>query len=137
MKIQIFDKTSNEAPNPLAIIYVIIFFISFVLGLLSKLVYRDFIYLNNISDFGLADSLPSFFAVLGISFATLSFYQFKFAKISYSIFVMSAFSMIAYEFSQNFENGVFDVNDIIASIIGSIFAFGLYKMLTKIFIKST
>lgn len=137
MKIKIFDKTSNDPPNPLAIIYVIIFFISFALGLLSKLVYRDFIYSNNISDFGLADSLPSFFTVFGISFATLSFYQFKFAKISYSIFVMSAFSMIAYEFSQNFESGVFDVNDIIASIIGSIFAFALYKMLTKIFIKST
>jgi hypothetical protein len=137
MKIQIFDKTSNDPSNPLAIIYVIIFFIAFVLGLLSKLVYRDFIYFNKISDFGLADSLPNFFTVFGISFATLSFYQYKSAKISYSIFVMSAFSMIAYEFSQIFESGVFDVNDIIASIIGSIFAFGLYKMLTKMYIKST
>jgi hypothetical protein len=137
MKNHIFDKTSNDSPNPLAAIYVIIFLVSFVLGLLSKLVYRNFIYLNHLSDFGLADSLPSFFTVLGISFATLSFYQYKVAKISYSIFVMSAFSMIAYEFSQKFESGVFDVNDIIASIIGSIFAFGLYKILTKIFIKST
>jgi hypothetical protein len=137
MKIQIFDKTSNDPPNTLAIIYIIIFFIAFVLGLFSKLVYRKFIYLNNLSDFGLADSLPNFFTVFGISFASLSFYQYKSAKISYSIFVMGAFSMIAYEFSQNFGSGVFDVNDIIASILGSIFAFGLYKMLTKIFIKST
>jgi glycopeptide antibiotics resistance protein len=137
MKIQIFDKTSPEPYNPLAIIYVLIFLFAFILGLLSKLVYRDFIYLNDLNDFGLADSLPNFFAALGISFATLSFSKNKFDKISYSIFINSALSMIAYEFSQIFLSGVFDIHDIIASIVGSIFAFGLYKMLTKVFIKST
>ncbi len=137
MKIQIFDKTSDEPYNTLVIIYVLIFLFAFILGLLSKLVYRDFIYLNHLNDFGLADSLPNFFAALGISFATLSFSKNKFDKISYSIFINSALSMIAYEFSQIFLIGVFDINDIIASIIGSIFAFGLYKRLTKVFIKST
>lgn len=136
MKIQIFDKISNDPPNYLAIIYVMLFLLSLVLGLLSKLVYRKFIYLNKINDFGLADSLPSLIAVFGISFATLSFYQFKQAKISYSIFAMSSFSMIAYEFSQLFEFGVYDVNDIIASLIGGIFAFVVYRVLNRLFVKS-
>jgi len=136
MKIQIFDKTSADPPNYLAIIYLMLFFLSFVLGLLSKLVYRKYIYLHHLNDFGLADSLPSFFAVLGISFATLSFYQFKHAKISYSIFAMSALSMIAYEISQKVEFGVFDLNDIVASLMGGVFALAVYRVLNKIFVKS-
>ena len=137
MKIQIFDKTSDTPYNPLAIIYVLLFFIALILGFLSKLVYRDFIYSNNLSDFGLADSLPNFFAVFGIAFASLTFSKNRKANISFLFFLNSASSMIAYEFTQIFFGGVFDVKDIIASIVGSIFAYGVFLFLSKTFSKST
>ena len=137
MKIQIFDKTSDIPFNTKSIFYVLLFFIALILGLLSKLVYRDFIYSNNLNDFGLADSLPNFFAVFGIAFASLTFHKNKINNISFWFFINSASSMIAYEITQIFFGGVFDVKDIIASIVGSIFAFGLYNFLNKIFVKST
>jgi hypothetical protein len=137
MKIQIFDKTSDTPYNNLSIIYVIMFFIALILGFLSKLVYRDFIYSNNLNDFGLADSLPNFFAVFGIAFASLTFNKNRKANISFWFFLSSASSMIVYEFTQIFFGGVFDVKDIIASIFGSIFAFGVFLFLFKTFSKST
>lgn len=105
--------------------------------MLSKLVYRDFIYSTKIIDFGLADSLPNFFAVFEIAFASLTFSKNRNDKVSFMFFLNSASSMIAYEFTQIFFGGVFDVKDIITSIVGSIFAFGVVLFLFKTFSKST
>ena len=132
MKLKIFDKPSDESFNPLTKTYGLIFLIALLLGFAAKIVYRKFIYSNNINDNGLADSLPNFFAVFGFSYLMLFYHQMKSNKISNSIFFISASSIIAYEISQRYEGGTFDFRDIIASLIGSIFAYGLYLFIAKV-----
>ncbi|HAP36905.1 MAG TPA: hypothetical protein DCQ28_13595 [Bacteroidetes bacterium] len=131
MTIQLFDKTSDEPVDKLSRIYGMLFFAALLLGFASTLLYRKYISSNHIYDFGLADSLPNFFAVFGFSYLMLFHYQKKVGKTSPHYFFISALSMIAYEISQRYESGTFDIRDIIASIIGSVVAYGVYVILNK------
>jgi len=89
--------------------------IAFVIfGLLAKSYYRNYINSLGIDDFGLADSLPSFFYVTGFS-QLLMIRPIKYPPLV--ILVVTAGSVI-FEFKQYRSSGTLDVNDIIASVLG-------------------
>lgn len=104
---------------------------STVLGFIAKLPYRKFINKNDIFDFGLADSLPSFLYIVGIIFIVLSYSKnVNGQKVTKSILLMTSGALV-YEFEQLFSNMTFDVKDVIATILGGLFSLALYKFIEK------
>jgi len=125
--IQLFDKDPSSPPNPLARIYGAVCISATVLGFLSKLVYRKYILSHHIADFGLSDSLPSFFYVVGISYAGLFYYQMKRRATTPGTIVIASIATIVYETEQFlFHSGSFDMKDIIATLLGATIAYFLY-----------
>lgn len=104
---------------------------STVLAFIAKLPYRKFINKNDIFDFGLADSLPSFLYIVGIIFIVLSYSKnVNGRKVTKSILLMTSGALL-YEFEQLFSNMTFDVKDVIATILGGLFSLALYKFIEK------
>ncbi|MEN1937287.1 hypothetical protein AAIE21_17300 [Paenibacillus sp. 102] len=87
----------------------------------------SFNYQNSIFDFGLADSLPSFFYVIGVIFIIFSFSNPKTAKKALQVIVFGTAGALLYEFEQLSFNMVFDIKDVVSTILGGIVSFILYK----------
>jgi glycopeptide antibiotics resistance protein len=102
-----------------------------VLGFIAKLPFRKFIYENNIYDFGLSGSLPSFLYVIGIIFIFLYFNGGEDRKRVFMTMLIMTAGALAYEFEQYFSNMVFDINDVIATILGGLVALILYKNISR------
>lgn len=105
------------------------FIVLLVLAFGASMAYRPWIYANNIQDFHLADSLPSFFSVIAIYAMNDLYYTIRkkpFNKIGELILITIV--MLIYEFIQLFGWG-FDIFDIIAILLGAIVTFIIYKPL--------
>lgn len=88
-----------------------------IIAILFKSIYREYIYSNEINDFGIADSSPNFFAGLII----ILFYYVQYQKVSLKVYALfAAIGLIGYELIQGsvFKSNIFDYKDILASIIG-------------------
>lgn len=88
-----------------------------IIAILFKSIYREYIYSNEINDFGVADSSPNFFAGLIV----VLFYYVSYQKVSLKVHALFvAIGLIGYELIQGsvFKSNVFDYKDILASIIG-------------------
>lgn len=97
-------------------LWLIIILLSFI-AIIFKSTYREYIYANNINDFGIADSSPNFFA--GLIIVLLYFVQEqKITLQKHALF--AAVGLVGYELIQGsvFKNNVFDYKDILASILG-------------------
>lgn len=89
------------------------------IGWIGKTFYRDYIYSNDINDFGIAGFIPSYSHVIALSLMMLV----KQTKYPILIFFFVTLGSIIYEFIQvKVWGGRLDVNDILASIGGGITA---------------
>jgi hypothetical protein len=107
--------------------YFLIGLVFVILGFLGKIIYRPFIYANNIHDLGIADSLPGFFYVIGFAFM-LSIIQIKKTDIIIAIVTLAS---IVYEFYQFWQDKTFDFSDVIYSIHGGIVAMSIHFLLKR------
>ncbi|MBL1409906.1 hypothetical protein [Sphingobacterium faecale] len=108
MKFRLFSGTKY--------LWLVIVLLS-IIAILFKSIYREYIYSNEINDFGVADSSPNFFAGLII----VLFYYVQYQKVSLKVHALfAAIGLIGYELIQRsvFKSNVFDYKDILASIIG-------------------
>ena len=105
--------------------------ISCLLGFISKIPYRYFIYKHNIFDFGLSDSLPNFLYIIGIIFIGICFIKNTTDKVIIKLIIFMTLGLLFYEFEQIYSNMVFDVKYIIATLLGSLLSFFLYKYIYK------
>lgn len=98
-------------------LWMIIILLS-IIAILFKSTYRQYIYANQINDYGVADASPNFFAGLIIVFFYFTQYE-KSTLKKYAIYTVVG--LVGYEFIQGsvFKNNVFDYKDIIASILGA------------------
>ena len=99
-------------------IFGLIGLLAVVIGFFSKTIYRDFVNLNGIDDYGIAGFLPSYFYVLGFALLML----FRPTKHTKLIVLIVTLSSILFELKQWNSTGKFDLNDILASIAGGITA---------------
>ena len=93
-----------------------------IIALIFKSTYRQYIYANQINDYGIADSSPNFFA--GLIIVLLYFVQdHKTTLQKHALF--AALGLVGYELIQGsvFKNNVFDYKDIIASILGAVIGY--------------
>lgn len=89
-----------------------------IIAIIFKSTYRQYIYVNHINDYGLADSSPNFFA--GLIIVLLYFVQEQKTTLQkHALF--AAVGLVGYELIQGsvFKNNIFDYKDIIASILGA------------------
>lgn len=88
-----------------------------IIAIILKSTYRQYVYANQINDFGVADSSPNFFA--GLITVLLYFTQNqKMPLKKYTLFAI--IGLVGYELIQGsvFKNNFFDYKDIFASIFG-------------------
>lgn len=88
-----------------------------IIAIILKSTYRQYVYANQINDFGVADSSPNFFA--GLITVLLYFTQNqKMSLKKYTLFAI--IGLVGYELIQGsvFKNNFFDYKDIFASIFG-------------------
>lgn len=89
-----------------------------IIAIILKSTYRQYIYANQINDYGIADSSPNFFA--GLIIVLLYFVQDQKTTLQkHALF--AGLGLVGYELIQGsvFNNNVFDYKDIIASILGA------------------
>lgn len=89
-----------------------------VIAITLKSIYRQYVYANQINDYGIADSSPNFFAGLIIVFLYFTQYQ-KLTLKKHTMFTIAG--LVGYELIQGsvFKNNFFDYKDILASIFGA------------------
>ena len=96
-----------------------------VIGFMGKAFYRNFIYINEIDDYGLAGYLPSYFYVLGFSLLLLI----RPTKHPKAIILIATAASILFELKQWNSTGNFDLKDILASIGGGLTAILVLKII--------
>ncbi|KYG37118.1 hypothetical protein [Bacillus gaemokensis] len=111
--------------------FLLIGFTISLLGFVAKFPYRQFIYQNHISDFGLADSVPSFLFVIGMTFIIFSLSEMKKKKVAIRTIALVTAGALLYEFEQLSLNMIFDVKDVASTILGGFASFMLYKSILK------
>ncbi len=98
-------------------IWIIIILLS-IIAIVLKSTYRQYVYANQINDYGIADASPNFFAGLIIVFLYFTQYQ-KLTLKTHAMLTVAG--LVGYELVQGsvFKNNVFDYKDIVASILGT------------------
>jgi len=84
------------------------------IGFLAKVFYRPYAYDHELRDYGLADFSPSLFYVIGLSQLLLL----KPTKHPWLVITVVTLGSVGYEIMQAYDNGILDVNDIVASVFG-------------------
>lgn len=108
------------------LVYLIISIVSFLFTEIGRFVYRPFIYESNINDFGIADSIGNLGGIVVQVFAGLAILNPPFKK-GFRLIAFFTIGYIVYELVQPvLPHGVFDMNDIYATLIGGIFTLFLY-----------
>ena len=97
-----------------------------LMGLLLMPIYRDYINSNNKNDYGIADSLPSYINVVGLSLMLLVSQLYKPERFPQLYFLFVTIGSISYELIQYKLSGILDIYDILASIAGGITAFLIF-----------
>lgn len=112
--------------------YLAISILVFVAGQLLTHFYRPYIYRNNISDFGFADTIGSLASVIGSCFF---FWGFKFysnkEKNKQIIISMIVYSIIWETMGLIGLHGTFDLKDIVAVFISGILTFYSKEFIEK------
>lgn len=110
--------------------------ITSIIAIILKSTYRQYVYTNQINDFGIADASPNFFAGLVITLLYFTQNQ-KMTFKKYAFFALVG--LIGYEIIQGsvFKNNFFDYRDIIASIIGVGFGYFVGLRLNSFFSNDT
>jgi len=98
-------------------VWIIIILLS-IIAIVLKSAYRQYVYTNQINDYGIADASPNFFAGLIIVLFYFTQYQ-KLTLKAHAMFTVAG--LVGYELIQGsiFKNNVFDYKDILASILGA------------------
>jgi len=139
MKLQknfFIDKGKIRTIDTYRIIYFVTFLFSFGLTEIGRYIYRPFVYENNISDYGIADSMGNLGGIIVQLFFGL--FIFNSSKIKglrlISFFVIG---YILYEIAQLFlPKGVFDWKDIYGTIIGGLIGFLVFLLIHKVIKKN-
>jgi len=116
--------------------YRVIYFITavfwFSITEIGRFVYRPFIYGNKINDYGIADSIGNLGGIIVQIFFMLAILN-PLRKYTFHVIAFLTIGYIFYEILQPYlPKGVFDWNDIYATIIGGIVASIFYILISKI-----
>ena len=125
------DKEKIRTIDTFRIVYFITFFIAFVLTEIGRHLYRPYIYENNISDFGIADSIGNSGGIIVQIFFGLAIIN-STKKKGIRLITFFTVGYILYEIIQPIlPKGVFDWRDVYGTLIGGIIGLLLFLMIQK------
>jgi hypothetical protein len=126
------DKERFKIIDTLRILYFVIFLLSFALTEIGRNIYRPYIYQNNISDFGIADSIGNLVGIIVQIFFGLTIIN-SLLKKGIRIIFFFMIGYIIYEIAQPIlPRGTFDLKDIYGTLIGGVFALIIFIMSHKL-----
>jgi len=130
------DKEKIRTIDTYRIIYFVAFLISFGITEIGRYIYRPIIYENNISDYGIADSMGNSGGIIvQLFFGLLIFNSSKIKGLRLISFFIIGY--ILYEIAQLFlPKGVFDWKDIYGTIIGGLIGMLLFLLIHKVIKKN-
>ena len=130
------DKEKIRTIDTYRIIYFVAFLISFGITEIGRYIYRPIIYENNISDYGIADSMGNSGGIIvQLFFGLLIFNSSKIKGLRLIFFFIIGY--ILYEIAQLFlPKGVFDWKDIYGTIIGGLIGMLLFLLIHKVIKKN-
>lgn len=93
-------------------------------GLLLSVLYRPYIYSNNINDFGFADTIGSLIAVIAFCFFVWGFKEYSNKEKNKQIVIATLVYSFGWEFLSLLGiHGTFDKKDIVAALISGLITF--------------
>ncbi len=113
--------------NKKKVVFGLIGLTATVAGFVAKVFYRDYIYTNDIQDFGFAGAMPSLFYVIGFS----QFLLIKPPVRPWLIVSVVALASCMFEFMQYASAEIMDVADVLASVAGGFVSFVIWKYVEK------
>lgn len=113
-------------------LYLISLIVIMIFTAFEELKLRPYLFKNNLLDFGIAGSLPNFLAPLILLFGSLVILKPRPEKQLFRTVVSFVAGLVVYELAQPFMPGrVFDVNDIIASVLGGLVGYAWALAINK------
>lgn len=107
------------------LLYLSLFF--GLIGVLIKVIYRPWIINNSINDLGISGFAPNFIYTTGICL----FASFIVKKGHINTMIFCSLGVLAYETEQILTSRTFDYHDILATIIGLVFAIFIFKVISR------
>ncbi len=130
------DKEQLSIIDTKRILYLLVSALSFLLTEVGRFVYRPFIYENNISDFGIADSIGNSGGILVQIFLGLAILN-PFPKKGYRLIALFVGGYIIYEILQPYlPKGTFDWLDIYGTLLGGAIGLITYFIINKVITKN-
>ncbi|MCU4175238.1 VanZ family protein [Carboxylicivirga sp. N1Y90] len=126
------DKKEIKLIDNHRVLYAIIAFICYVITEMGRFIYRPYIYSNNISDYGLADTIGNLGGIIVQIFFMAAVFNSK-DKKRWNLIAFLCAGYILYELAQEYlPKGVCDIKDIIATLIGGIIAVFIFLIIKKV-----
>lgn len=101
-------------------------------GLLLSVIYRPYIYSNNINDFGFADAIGSLIAVIAFCFFVWGFKEYSNKEKNKQIIIATLIYSFGWElFGYLGIYGTYDKNDIVAALISGLITFLLKEIIDR------
>ncbi len=115
-------------------IYLIVSIAAVLTGLLLTQFYRPYVYINQINDFGFADTIGSLVSVIGFCFFIWSFKNYHDSQKNKEIVI----AIIMYGFVWEFFgllgiHGTFDWKDIIATVVSGLLTYLIKELIKRQF----
>lgn len=110
--------------------FLLVFVLMFVVTEIGRRVYRPYIYANDFFDFWIADTIGNLTGTI-----TIIFFEFAIINPTHKagriLLAVIPIGLIVYELVQYFSpRSVLDWKDMIATLIGGLFAWGIYELLS-------
>lgn len=101
-------------------------------GLLLSAIYRPYIYLNNINDFGFADTIGSLIAVIAFCFFVWGFKDYSNKVKNKQIIIANLIYSVGWEsLSYLGIHGTFDKKDIVAALISGLITYIIKEIVER------
>jgi hypothetical protein len=127
------DKSSIKTIDSHRIFYLLISVLFFFLTEASRKIYRPYIYMNNIDDFGIADSVGNLGGIIVQIFFMLAVLNSRREK-AFRVIGFVVIGFIVYEILQPYlPRGVFDWRDIYGTLTGGVISLFIVFFIKKFF----
>ena len=113
-------------------IYLLISVVVVISSLLLNLLYRPYIYGNNLNDFGLADTIGSLASVVAFCCFVWSWKSYSNKEMNFQIVIATiTYSIIWEAFGYYGIYGTYDVKDVVAVIISCVITYILKEVIEQ------
>ena len=131
----ITDRTRIFQIDEKRVMTFFIFIFMFILTEIGRKIYRPYIYSNHIFDYWIADTIGNLTGTIAIVFFNLTISNPEY-KIGKYFSLLIAIGLIVYELLQYFSpRSIFDWRDIIATLLGGLISFIIYKWVNNNFVE--